>query len=277
MLQKLHVRRTLTPNTNFRNLSFLHGKIDVNPGHLGPLDEETAPILHGLIELHEYGILTCGSQPFEKSSTFLVGKGWYQKRQRPYVHFLLPTLHRKISIDCVDAFIERLFADKSILVSVHSECDEYGGPGDSMRSKLVTPQTTGRSRSTYQFRTNAHWNKETVTIDRLAKTSRGLLTKAWEECSFFPYTSIDFLSPYTSLSGSANDNRAFEATIVMKPLAIGVMARKWGAKLDLQDILQQHCEEAGIRRVFPWGAIFALDALNAENQWWNLFSDDQDA
>jgi len=257
MLQKLHVRRTLTPNTNFRNLSFLHGKIDVNPGHLGPLDEETAPILHGLIELHEYGILTCGSQPFEKSSTFLVGKGWYQKRQRPYVHFLLPTLHRKISIDCVDAFIERLFADKSILVSVHSECDEYGGPGDSMRSKLVTPQTTGRSRSTYQFRTNAHWNKETVTIDRLAKTSRGLLTKAWEECSFFPYTSIDFLSPYTSLSGSANDNRAFEATIVMKPLAIGVMARKWGAKLDLQDILQQHCEEAGIRRVFPWGAIFA--------------------
>ena len=267
MLQKLHVRRTLTPNTNFRNLSFLHGKIDVNPGHLGPLDEETAPILHGLIELHEYGILTCGSQPFEKSSTFLVGKGWYQKRQRPYVHFMLPTLHRDISIDCVDAFIERLFADKRILVSVHSECDEYGGPGDTMRSKIATPPyTIGRSRSTYQFRTNAHWTKETVTITRLAKTSRGLLTKAWEECSFFPYTSIDFLTPYTSLCGSANDGRTFDAQVAMRPLAIGVMARKWGEKLDLQDILQQHCEEAGIRRVFPWGAMDALDALNAGNR-----------
>jgi hypothetical protein len=45
------------------NVAFLLGEIDCYPSHLRPLDEETGPLVPGLIKLHEYGIMTCCSQP----------------------------------------------------------------------------------------------------------------------------------------------------------------------------------------------------------------------
>lgn len=228
------------------NLLFIRGEVDINPDHLGPLNEESMPLVTGLIKLHEYGILTCNSQPFEKSSEFITGKGWLQKRQRPYLHFMLPTLHPDISIDSVDDLIESLFTDRSILVSVYSECDEYDRTYGIRRRQRVVPLTTSLDRDTYNFRTNAFWNKETVTIIRRAKTSKGLMKKAWEECTFFPYTSVAFLTPHANQCGRANDGSNFEAAVAMRPLAIGIMARKWGVDLDLQDLLRRHCEEAGL-------------------------------
>jgi hypothetical protein len=50
---------------NFRNLLVLRAKVVVNPYHLGSLDKETAQNVDGSIKLHDYGILTCSSQPFE--------------------------------------------------------------------------------------------------------------------------------------------------------------------------------------------------------------------
>ncbi|KAI4706174.1 hypothetical protein J4E89_009228 [Alternaria sp. Ai002NY15] len=230
------------------NLLFIRGEVDVNPNHLAPLNEESIPLVPGLIELHKYGILTCNSQPFEKSSEFITGKGWVQKRQRPYLHFMLPTLHPDIDIESVDDLIESLFADRSILVSVYSECDEYDRTitSDIRFRWRVAPLTTGRDCDTYLFRTNAHWNKETVTICRQAKTSKGLLKKAWQECTFFPYTSAAFLTPHTNQCGSAKDGSNFEAVVAMRPVAIGIMARKWGADIDLQDLLLRHCKEMAL-------------------------------
>ncbi|KAI4958731.1 hypothetical protein J4E86_004336 [Alternaria arbusti] len=248
------------------NLLFIRGEVDVNPNHLAPLNEESMPLVPGLIELHKYGILTCNSQPFEKSSQFITGEGWLQKRQRPYLHFMLPTLHPDIDIVSVDDLIESLFADKTILVSVYSECDGYSRTSDRMECKRLVPLTPGLDRDTYDFRTNAFWNKEAVTTRRRAKTFKGLTKKACEECTFFPYTSVAFLTLSTDQCGCADDDSNFKAATVMRPLAIGIMAWKWGSDLDLQDLLRRHCEEAGLKNVLNVESRIGRQHMNFDGQ-----------
>lgn len=165
-------------------------------------------------------------------------------RQRPYLHFLILTLDPEISIDSVDALVEKIFADQRIFVSVYSECDEY----IVRRSKRVV--TKKNIRPTYQFGINANLDGETVTKVRIAKTAKELIQKDWTDWTFFPYINTAFLSRRTYQCGSTDDGEPFEAVKDMRPLAIDMMARKWGARLDLQAIIPQHCEEAGLRRIY---------------------------
>jgi hypothetical protein len=37
----------------------------------------------------------------------------------------------------------------------------------------------------------------------------------------------------------------------MRALAIGVMGREWDVEMDLQEILEELCKDAGMSRVFP--------------------------
>ena len=78
------------------NRDYLHGRLPRTP-YMGNLDPETAPLLSGLLQLHDYGLLTVQSQPNEHTDPHFrpafqhSPEGWYEFRQRAFLDFLMPT------------------------------------------------------------------------------------------------------------------------------------------------------------------------------------------
>ena len=72
------------------NRKFLLGEIPETPYHGGPVADETLPLIGGLLELHDFRLLTDGSQPYEhrrgRNNTYR----YVEFQQRPYVSFLVP-------------------------------------------------------------------------------------------------------------------------------------------------------------------------------------------
>lgn len=83
------------------NRKFLKGEIKRTPYHCGPLDEETLPLVPKLLEMADAGLMSHGSQPFEKSTTQMATdhpdarcRGqWTEAQQIPFVDFLLAEDH----------------------------------------------------------------------------------------------------------------------------------------------------------------------------------------
>jgi hypothetical protein len=48
------------------NILFLRGEIPMTPYHLGPIDEETVPLVEKLVEINRLGFLTISGQPPSK-------------------------------------------------------------------------------------------------------------------------------------------------------------------------------------------------------------------
>ncbi|KAF2443716.1 hypothetical protein P171DRAFT_42843 [Karstenula rhodostoma CBS 690.94] len=111
------------------NLCYLDGYIDASPKCGIPIHPETKRILPGLKTLHEYGLLSTGSQPGSTPDgmkpLYSIGEGWFQDQQRPYYQFLIPTLHEEISIVKVKDLVDRLLAHADIVTTVWSDCDDY--------------------------------------------------------------------------------------------------------------------------------------------------------
>jgi len=246
------------------NLLFIRGEVDVNPGYPPLLKAETTPLVSGLVKLHEYGILTTRSQPFRDTSGFITGLGWVEERERPYLYFEVPTLHPEIPTDKVDTLVQRLFDDERLLVSVYSECDFYTVTEASVRMSRVAPEAGGRQ--TYHFRTNAAWTNDTVAMTRIAKTSKGLMKKEWTVHTSFPWTSVAYLVPTAMLCGSATNCDNFEAAEAVRPLAIGIVGKRWDLDLNLQDILREHCEDAGLARVLDVESRIGRQHMNFDGQ-----------
>jgi hypothetical protein len=72
------------------NRKFLLGEIPETPYHAGPIDDETIPLVEGLLKLHDFRLLTDGSQPYEHQHAFRLGEEWAEYQQRPYVTFTMP-------------------------------------------------------------------------------------------------------------------------------------------------------------------------------------------
>jgi hypothetical protein len=71
------------------NQKFLSGQIPKTPYHGGPIDEETIPLLPGLLKLHDFGLFTICSQPYEQD-VYESGKKWSEYQQRPFISFIMP-------------------------------------------------------------------------------------------------------------------------------------------------------------------------------------------
>jgi hypothetical protein len=127
--------------------------------------------------------MTCGSQPFHDSLEFCdgtEGEAWYQWAQRPYLEFLIPTLHSSIPVDKVDLLVSKIFAHESLLATVYSETDQYPVTPDTIESQHVVPLGGTSDPETYHFRTNAEpgWGSA-VTKYRSAKTAEEVLSMPW--------------------------------------------------------------------------------------------------
>lgn len=98
------------------NVLFLSGKIDGSPGHDGPVDEETVPMLDKLIQINKLGFVTIESQPGKCDTEFseyaqnqqkkrgnIDGKGMVSTRQRGYIMGMFPVKHTQDLINAVYA------------------------------------------------------------------------------------------------------------------------------------------------------------------------------
>jgi hypothetical protein len=135
-----------------QNVAHICGQIDCSPSYVGPIDPETKPLVPVLIKLHRYGLLTCDSQPFEDSFGFFNG-AWCQAKQRPFLWFLIPTLHPSFPVEKADLFISALFAHPSLRAKVFSVTDQYSKNADAVASRRVVPLGGTSLSQTYHFRT----------------------------------------------------------------------------------------------------------------------------
>jgi hypothetical protein len=219
----------------------------------GPLDDETEPLVPGLIKHHGYGLLTTNSQPFEDSLEFfdgINGEAWYQAKQRPYLWFLIPTLHPSIPVERVDLLVSNIFAHHSLHATVFSETDQYPNNLDVVASRHVVPMGGTSVSHTYHFRTNAEsgWGS-LVTKYRSANTPEEVHSKPWIENTTFGYTSVEGLESEYEIEFDHKGNH-FNIVKKIRPLTIGVMAADWDVDMDLQEIVEGLCKDAGLDRVF---------------------------
>ena len=73
------------------NRKYLEGDIETTPCHCGPIDDETAPLVDDLLKLHEFKLLTIGSQPLENKECFWdeTRNEWADYQQRPLLSFIM--------------------------------------------------------------------------------------------------------------------------------------------------------------------------------------------
>lgn len=71
------------------NFFFLKKEIPETPYHIGPVEDETLPLIDGLLRLHDFRLLTDGSQPYEHQCVRNVDQEYVEYQQRPYVSFLM--------------------------------------------------------------------------------------------------------------------------------------------------------------------------------------------
>jgi hypothetical protein len=243
------------------NMAFLLGKIDCTPSHPGPLCRHYESIVPGLVKLHDYGIVTFLSQPFKNSlecGTRTDGKMlWLHSKRRPFLRFLIPTLHPAIPVDKVDRLVSKTFAHAFLRVLVYSQTDQYPVYPDCVPYSIVLPVDDAGETNTYHFRTNAEpWSDETVIKYRADLIAERLQSKPWIEGPCINLTDVGDIQG-KQWCGRDQRGNMFHVIKNMRPLAITVVAAKWDAMLNLQEILQELCEEAGLGRVFGRDAVLA--------------------
>ena len=104
------------------NRAFLRGESEFTLYHAGPIFVETTPMVPGLLRLHDYGMLTWQSQPWEIRDPFKCGccmdRGWVQVEQISFISFLLPQSDDRIPKETLKAFLVELVTDEDIYVSI---------------------------------------------------------------------------------------------------------------------------------------------------------------
>lgn len=195
------------------NRLFIKGKRTCSIYHWATLEEETAPLIPGLLALHDYGLMTYGSQPFDrKPERLAIGGGyWYQIRQRPYLSFMTP-LKDRIPQDTIERFCTLLLMHSRIVAIVKQ-------PGQPFRSSM--PET------------------HIVTITRSALSIEELYAEP-----FKPYTCVPCNGTLES------ETWEVEAVIAAECLNISVASRSWDEDMDLLALIEGVAVAAGLERVY---------------------------
>ncbi|KAF2739569.1 hypothetical protein EJ04DRAFT_559907 [Polyplosphaeria fusca] len=124
------------------NLSYLRQEIDVSPKFQGPLYSETIPLVPAFARLHEYGILTCSSQPgrldpddgvvMKCSHEMCDNERFLQIKQKAFLWLLVPTEHEGIDKKKVARLVGELLGRNDLVITAYSENDEYPSPAGPM-------------------------------------------------------------------------------------------------------------------------------------------------
>ena len=195
------------------NRLFLRGQRNCSIYHWGPLDPESGALVSGLFSLHDYGLLTYESQPFEIKPQFIErGGGWWsQRRQRPYLSFLLPQNDR-IPKNSIENFCTFLLAHPKIVTIINQR-------GKPFRTSML--------------------DHHIVTKERVALSIKELYAEPFDPFSIVPREEKDESYEW-----------GVEAIIRARCLDIQVASRSWDENVDLMNLVEGVAEAAGIGRVY---------------------------
>lgn len=187
----------------------INGERNCSIHHLGPLDPESKGLVAGLLEVHDYGMLTHNSQPFERLRPEIMQQGggfWAQARQRPYLSFLIPQRDR-IPKKSADKFCDLLMAHPKIVTRI----TEAGKP---MRTNLE--------------------ESHAVSVERAALTIKELYAEPW--------SGVTHLHPWDIIE---HQDWHVEAITRAEPLDVAIAARSWGEDVDLIALVKDVAKAAG--------------------------------
>ncbi|KAL1605113.1 hypothetical protein SLS60_004656 [Paraconiothyrium brasiliense] len=242
------------------NLAYLASEIDVSPNYGVPISPETIPLLTGLKRLHEYGLLSTGSQPGDQWTSYKADRGWIQGKQRPYYDFLIPTVHEMVDVAKVHKLVDALMKHEDIVTTVWSDSDEYPksekGKINEAREVAPTLPDTAQNEAgkatdkTYYFRSNAsprfHW----VTLYREAGTAEKLRDMDWTPRTHSGPTNVDNIPEGSSTCGNGPNRQRFQGVMNARPLAVQIAAREWTTTLNLQILVERTCQKVGLGKKF---------------------------
>ena len=197
------------------NRLFIMGLRKASIYYWASLDPESEELIPGLLDLHNYGLLTHDSQHFE-GTQFTARTGgayWTAGRQRPYISFLIPT------VDCIPG---KQFQQLSINLLDRPEIIIRVLKHDGKRLCTKT------------------CDDHVVTQSKEALSVEELFEEPWGNHSGIP-------SKETSKSGISWNVEALERA---KCLDISVASRSWDRDVDLAVLVKDTAVKAGIRPVY---------------------------
>lgn len=199
------------------NRAFVSGERKKSIYHYGPLCPESKNLIPALIELHDYGFLTCGSQPFEPSSPRVVGGDlattgyWYSRRQRPYLSFLVPQ-NERMERQVVHEFCKLLLANPKVITVIVEE-------GKPTRGNIE----------------QVHW----VTERRVALSTQELYAEP-----FVPFTSVWMYDDHQA------NTWGVKAIGEAETLEISIASMSWEEDVDLLALVKEEAEAAGMTKLY---------------------------
>lgn len=196
------------------------------------------------------GFITTESQPHENlvAAPKPVGKGWYAKRQRPYIHFAFPTKHPKISEDQALVFLRTLYAftkrDTSVPIVIAAGYEYKNGPKSRIEGRFP------------EFTTNIYGGLRHLDMWAVTEVKEALTVQALESSEWWLLYSDFGVYPNT-LPGSFHDtldygcNKPFPGSRSADPINISISTRRWEAQWkDLMFVLETAIKAAELRPHF---------------------------
>lgn len=217
ILKRWYAAKTFADLINF-NRAYLLGHIPTSPYHCGPIAEETLQIRSGLLRLHDFGILTFDSQPYERSIShvdceFPIYCGgrcecprYWEIWQKPYVCFMVESSRT---------------GSMKLLTELTKNPDITVQRTEIANQEIVVPDLPKE--------------KLTFSRHRQARSKEALKTFEWKTWAF-------------SLKGVSEDG-FFRSEVVKRhePLLVFVGVAKWGVdNIDLLKLIEEAAISVGL-------------------------------
>jgi hypothetical protein len=242
------------------NLHYLKGRIDSAPYSDGPPKYESDE-MDELWRLQAYGLLVvyCGVRDAYGPEYSDQRKTWHQFRQRPWMEFMIPTLHEKIHVDKINHLVDELLAHEDIVTTVFSEYDEYPHLPADVHLKSVAPFTQlidafvkeeKLKDMTYYFRTSSGPIPHVIMQTRDVRKRHEIKNCPWETQMEFPMASVNAATEYITMGVNEDHKYKMKAAMYQRVLCVQMAVKEWDSTIDLQALLEGLCDKVGMRKVF---------------------------
>lgn len=233
---------------------------------MGPIDDETKPLLSKLLCLHEYGFLTLQSQP--SSSELHEGTnsqcancmGFTSSRQRAFLTFMLPRGEcpgEPLEAQSVKRCLDELVKDKHFYTSIAST--QGACKRGSCPKELVIKSTFPEDWETHRYKTVRFAHVKTMhmkLISSQAATEPELELAEEKTRKAFEHDCT------CTLEGLKSSGATFER---MNPYLIHVLAKEW-KQVDLPGLVGAAADRAGMGPVYSEMLDYGSDSMRDSDE-----------
>lgn len=186
---------------------------------------------------------------------------WKQRRQREFVHFLIPTVHPKIPLNAVISFMRRLRHHKDIVVAFQYEMNGEDPQRQPPPHRIQEPAALdlfGKFKTTVPLRGGDEPFWWPVTQVREAASPDALLNTKWQTHTHLGNDNYEHIQGM--LWGHFN-KEAYKAGVAADPAAVLVGTKEWESGIDLLALLSEILQEEGFVDLAVESLTESLDKL----------------